>query len=342
MPKFKDRTGAVVDDLKIIRRAKSHNRTTLWECECACGVAKIVNAQHLAQHRGTRCRHGLGVKRMNPEYECWSSMLARCRRPSHKNFAQYGGRGIKVCERWLNFENFVSDMGERPAGYSLDRINTNGNYEPSNCRWANKYLQAQNKRTARIIWFRGAPRSIHQIAAVTGVSKSTISKWIYSGKSIDEKLEVHIARKIAGDQKRAHIKIYRVWTSMRNRCSNPDNPDYHAYGGRGIRVCARWNSFEKFLSDMGEPTVGASIDRIDVDGHYEPSNCRWADRFTQANNKRKNRIVYFQGEKMTAAQAARKIGVSSVSIANWSGVNGSIDERAARYRHGRLHPRKAI
>lgn len=104
---------------------------------------------------------------------------------------------------------------------------------------------------------------------------------------------------------------YGVWTRLRNRCTNPNHQDWENYGGRGITVCTRWDTFENFLADMGSrPSPKHSIERREVDGNYEPSNCEWATLVTQANNKRRNHKLTFAGKTLSISQWARELEVS--------------------------------
>jgi hypothetical protein len=116
---------------------------------------------------------------------------------------------------------------------------------------------------------------------------------------------------------RSHLKhgkcrtrLYGIWHGMRTRCSNVNSEDYPDYGGRGIRVCERWqDDFEAFAADMGEPPPGTTIDRINNDGNYDPGNCRWATRAEQSRNTRRNRIIEFKGKRLCVAEWAREIGM---------------------------------
>ena len=116
---------------------------------------------------------------------------------------------------------------------------------------------------------------------------------------------------------------YVTWGLMKSRCTNPNNPEWKNYGARGISVCPQWGkSFSVFLADMGKkPSPSHSIDRIDVDGDYEPDNCRWATTYEQARNRRNNRIIELNGKTMVLADWAAKIGISPASL----------DERLKRF-----------
>jgi hypothetical protein len=140
--------------LTVMQQAPSHNGRTMWLCDCDCGTRGVAISGRLLKKgttkscgclRGGRIRHGHGNKRSR-EYRCWINMRARCNDSNKQAYKWYGARGIRVCDRWNSFENFLADMGPKPPGHSLDRIDVNGNYEPSNCRWATKSEQISNRR----------------------------------------------------------------------------------------------------------------------------------------------------------------------------------------------------
>lgn len=123
-------------------------------------------------------------------------MIRRCENPKTFGFARYGGRGIRVCERWRNsFTAFLADMGERPsASHSLDRINTNGNYEPENCRWATRLQQNRNSRNNTLIEWNGETLCIAEWAERTGISKFVLSMRLLRGWSIERTLTFPVSR----------------------------------------------------------------------------------------------------------------------------------------------------
>ncbi|MER6976009.1 hypothetical protein [Streptomyces carpinensis] len=130
---------------------------TFVEVRCDCGTEKSVRFLDLGRYtKSCGClRTELLVERSTRHghagtslYMTWEDMVARCTRPSHKKWADYGGRGITVCDRWRDFANFLADMGERPPGLELDRIDNNRGYEPNNCRWTDRSTQMKNRRDA--------------------------------------------------------------------------------------------------------------------------------------------------------------------------------------------------
>lgn len=129
-------------------------------------------------------RHGYARKEgRSPEYQAWNHMLQRCYNPNDSFYADYGGRGIGVCDQWRHsFESFISDMGDKPSSkYSLDRIDSNADYSPDNCRWADSFTQSQNRRTVVWIEHNGEWRCMAEWSRITGINRRTIAQRYHNG-----------------------------------------------------------------------------------------------------------------------------------------------------------------
>lgn len=153
-----------------------------WSCLCDCGGVKTVTTKQLRSGQTASCgcalsemlrlrnsTHGLS---RDPAYRSWKDMRSRCNTPTDSDYKDYGGRGIKVCDRWSDFAAFLADMGPRPFGMSVDRKDVNGNYEPSNCRWADAKTQANNKRSNHFIEWGERRQTLAAWCAETGVDQS--------------------------------------------------------------------------------------------------------------------------------------------------------------------------
>lgn len=199
MRKTSVRPGMRFGRLVVIARGPSlKSADSRWACQCDCGGAAVCFSASLRRGDSASCgclnrervSAAVATHRMHgtPTYRSWVAMVNRCGDLSN---ARYGGRGIQVCDRWKHsFESFLEDMGVRPScAHSIDRWpNNDGNYEPSNCRWATDVEQSNNKRSNRLITYNGRTQTIAMWAREIGVRSDTLRFRIVSGRSLSEAL----------------------------------------------------------------------------------------------------------------------------------------------------------
>lgn len=187
MAKLKDITGQKFGRLVVVCRVYGYSRrhNAQWECKCDCGIVSVVDSGNLRSGRTVSCgnhpfkrRHKLpqGRRQVTPTYRTWAQMLARCRNPNNQDFARYGGRGITVCDAWRTFASFFEDMGEKPAGMSIDRIDNDSGYYKENCRWASSMTQANNRVSNHVITAFGRALSISEWERESGISQYVIAQ----------------------------------------------------------------------------------------------------------------------------------------------------------------------
>lgn len=195
---------------------------------------------------GPPIKHGATIGGgYTPEYSVWRSMKSRCLNTSNAHFADYGGRGISVCDRWLHsFVNFLADMGPRPAGvgkggralYSIERKNNDGDYEPGNCKWATRTEQMRNRRTARLLAANDETRTMAEWAESVGLDQEVFRKRIdVRGWTVEEALTIPLQPLgppvfSAGKDRKSHCVNGHEYT--------PENSGRHA-SGRFCRTCSR-------------------------------------------------------------------------------------------------------
>lgn len=179
---FVDLTGQRFGSLVVIGRHGTADGTrATWRCRCDCGGESVVRTLDLRAGKAVTCgcshgeQHGLS---RTLEYQCWIGMLDRCNNPNAEGFAYYGGRGVRVCERWSGtggLARFIADMGPRKSrDYEIDRIDNNGNYEPGNCRWATRSQQCRNTRRNVMVTHNGETMCITDWATRCGLAPKTL------------------------------------------------------------------------------------------------------------------------------------------------------------------------
>lgn len=184
-----DLTGQRFGRLVVIERCgRDYRGFIFWRCRCDCGGEKLVITSYLryGQTRSCGClrreqlvarnyRHGHAKRgQISRVYYIWQQIILRCTELTHKNYHQYGGRGIKVCKRWRAFKKFLKDMGEPPPGAQIDRIDNDGDYEPGNCRWTTSSENCRNKRNNHLLTFNGKIQCVEAWGKEVGVAAGTI------------------------------------------------------------------------------------------------------------------------------------------------------------------------
>ena len=197
----KDLKGLFFGRWKVIKETggRSKNGFILWKCRCQCGTKRIIPSGRLINNQTKSCgclarelstKHG---KSKTAIHRIHYHMIDRCRNPNDSAYRYYGERGISVCDRWLGENgliNFIEDMGERPKGKSIDRINNNGNYEPQNCRWATTKEQNSNTRRNRFLTLNGEKKWVREWAQILEIKPSVILKRKRRGWSDEEALTI--------------------------------------------------------------------------------------------------------------------------------------------------------
>lgn len=172
------------------------------KCRCICGVIVLVRNKDLKRGKTKSCgcfisdlvkqrnfRHGLATRIWrHPLYDTWCRMHQRCNNPKDADYYLYGARGIRVCKRWKSFASFLEDMGNKPSGHSLDRIDCNGNYKPINCRWADPKTQARNNRFHKQYAFGGVTANLSEHCERLNLNYHSIRSRLRDGWTVDRAL----------------------------------------------------------------------------------------------------------------------------------------------------------
>ena len=202
MSKPVDMLNKVFGRLTVTRRSpKNTFGHKFWYCECECGNSIEVDGGHLRSGNTQSCGclrsdtttqrstvHGHSKREQkSDEYICWRNIKQRCFSPSNKEYHNYGGRGITMCDDWLDFNVFIKDMGKKPTSkHTIERINVNGNYTKDNCCWATTKQQAKNRRNTHIIEYKGKKLSLPELSTITGIKRRTLNYRLNKGWPIEK------------------------------------------------------------------------------------------------------------------------------------------------------------
>jgi hypothetical protein len=198
MPKPYNLTNKRFGNLVVVSSSNSNGKSP-WICKCDCGNNIILDSNELVYVGKLNCGCLNKTKNINfnttknkisTTQATWYSMKERCYNKKNNTYKNYGGRGIKICDRWLeSYDNFLKDMGEKPINKSIERIDNNGNYEPSNCRWATVKEQANNRRNTLLYTYKNKSKSLSYWSDISGNSKNLMYYRLTHGWTIEDVIE---------------------------------------------------------------------------------------------------------------------------------------------------------
>jgi len=201
MGKRIDLIGRSFGRLTVVAYSHTGSRRAYWKCVCECGSECVVLSSNLKSSHTTSCgcyqreftalrstTHGM---KSYSEYNIWQGMIQRCNNIKNPDYLRYGGRSVAVCSEWSSFEQFYKDMGPRPSkDHTLDRKDNNGNYCNENCRWATRKEQNNNRRSSKMLTYKGENRTLAQWAELQGIAYATLYRRLLTGWSVEDALSI--------------------------------------------------------------------------------------------------------------------------------------------------------
>lgn len=304
-----------------------HNNSYYGIWKCYCGREFKASNSNIKSKRTKSCGC---LKKMLDENKVkdskitnlnrlWNHIKDRCFNIKCNAYKNYGGRGITMQEDWINdSEKFIQDvlekLGPRPERCSFDRINNDGNYEINNVRWGNYETQLGNTSKNIIITINGITKIAAQWAKESGIKAALIISRFKKGWTGD---------KIFSKPKLRQTNIenlYGIWSHIKQRCYNTNNPAYNRYGGRGITLHQSWiDNFKLFEKELIEEIGPRScenltLERINNDGSYEPGNLCWATMEEQSKNRSSNIIITINKETKLLSEWAAISGIDQRTL----------------------------
>lgn len=302
-----DMVGKSFNYWEVIGPYEKRKTRIFWKCRCICGIEKYISGIKLRGNKSRSCgckrfnncrkvKHGMYKTR---EYSIWRKMKNRCFSNKANNYSDYGGRGISVCKKWLDFKNFYKDMGDCPDGYSLDRIDINGNYCKENCKWSNKIEQSNNKRNTVYVTINNIIKPIQYWVKKLKIPAETIKRNSKNGILEQDYIDNYKPanrKKKKESFRQKNIEIYKIYVSIKCRCKNNNKEFYKGW----------IDNFKLFFNHIGpRPSSKHSVDRIDNSKGYIPDNIRWATPIEQARNKTNNRFLTIDNKTLCITEWAQ-------------------------------------